>query len=138
MGIDPEGKLYGVTEALVDLLEGKIKAYGDGQNLFLGDIIRLFRIKYEYGLTIDDATLKLMNVTLFQAYQEHYDNYCSAVAMSAQNAGTQKQLRKLLNVARDPNQVFGDLESLFWGLVEILRARDALKQAHLPRPEPSR
>jgi len=54
IGIDCEGNLYGDLSALEDLLRGEARFSGDEMNVMLGDVLRLLRLKHQFGLKISD------------------------------------------------------------------------------------
>jgi len=53
LGIDMEGNIYGHIDSLKDLLEGKVRLFGDGTNFRIGEILRFLRLKHEFGLKLD-------------------------------------------------------------------------------------
>ena len=51
MGVDPNGQLYGRVDAIDSIKENRVDLIGDTHNLDMGNILRLIRIKYEFGFT---------------------------------------------------------------------------------------
>ncbi|MBP7051492.1 MAG: hypothetical protein KBE65_10800 [Phycisphaerae bacterium] len=55
MGLDPSGRLYGHREALTNWLGGVARLKGDlkkGRNLWPPAILKLFRLRYQFGLAV--------------------------------------------------------------------------------------
>ncbi|MBU1042884.1 MAG: HEAT repeat domain-containing protein [Candidatus Omnitrophica bacterium] len=66
LALDCDGNIYGRKEALIDLLEGKIKVYGDRHNFFSGEFLRLLRLKHQYGLEISEEDYQLIKDTILE------------------------------------------------------------------------
>ena len=70
MAIDCEGNLYGRTEALSDLLSGRIRIAGDGY-LTLGSMLRMLRLKHQFNLDISAGDYRFIE-TASRQYVRQY------------------------------------------------------------------
>ncbi len=64
LAIDADGNLYGPRESLQKLLDGEASVLGNGENFGINDILRLLRLKYQYGLKISAENNELIKTAL--------------------------------------------------------------------------
>jgi len=106
MAIDCDGNLYGKTDSLYDLLSGRASISGDGDNFSIGGILRLLRLKHQFGLYISDKDYALMRNTLekYKTGELKISNLLREVSNSV--------LNKLLDNARDRESAYRELNDL--------------------------
>jgi hypothetical protein len=112
MAIDHKGRLYGRVDAIDDFEEGKVVLAGDGFNLSIGIVLRVLRLKHEFGLRIlkDDHRNMVDTLNQYKAKEVPLPGFVIETA--------QKQVDKIMETAIDPEQAQRELESL--GIIEIL------------------
>lgn len=106
MGIDCEGNLYGCIDSLVDLAGGKARIIGNKDDLAIGDILRMLRLKHQFGLHLLDSDYQLMKETM-QRYMRGEKTISSKVREVAI-----RQMEKVLTTALDKNAAQKEMEEL--------------------------
>ena len=113
LAIDCDGKIYGDTDSLKDLLRGVVKLSGDGENLTLGNILRLLRIKHQFGLKILDHDYALVRKALKTLKDDGLNILDEIVPVY------ERLVQKLSDTALDRNAAKMELGDL--GLLSLLK-----------------
>jgi len=106
MAIDCYGNLYGYTESLQDLLKGRVRVVGDGNNFAIGDILRLLRLKHQFGLEIYSQDYELVTKVLNQYARGELSISEAILPM------IKEQMKKVLDDAVDRKAAEEELEKL--------------------------
>ena len=106
MAIDCYGNLYGYTESLQDLLKGRVRVVGDGNNFAIGDILRLLRLKHQFGLEIYSQDYELVTKVLNQYARGELSISEAILPM------IKEQMNKVLDDAVDRKAAEEELEKL--------------------------
>ena len=110
IGMDYKGNLYGKVKALEDLKNGKVRISGDGHNFTMGHILRLLRVKHEFGLKIPNEDYRFVKKTL--------DRYRSGDMPLPRIDIAYRQANKVLEKAVKPTAAKGEMKEL--GIYDIL------------------
>ncbi|MFC1754287.1 methyltransferase domain-containing protein, partial [Thermoproteota archaeon] len=127
LSMDCQGKLYGnYRQALEDLRRGRVRIAGGGVNFVLGDILRLLRLKHQYGLKIEWRSYIMLKRALSKLR--------GGVGVSAgmMSPGNRSQLEKTLTKAQDRDAAKRDLEKL--GIFSIVEQIEALESKGASSP----
>jgi hypothetical protein len=125
--IDAEGNIYGDTSALQDLLQGKLTVQGDGTNFGINDVLRVLRIKYQYGLQIsneDEQSLK-------NAASRYQNQSLPPIVLEV----ARDQIQKLLTSAVNKESAQQELEAL--GVSPLIDKSRTAPQSSSPVVEPN-
>ena len=93
MGLDAWGHVYGRVEAIEAYKQGNVYLVGGLKNLSIGNILRLFRLKYQFNLNISQEDIVLVK----QAIAGYLENSRPVESLQVRQA-TQQQLDKLLAI----------------------------------------
>ncbi|NQT06997.1 MAG: methyltransferase, partial [Candidatus Omnitrophica bacterium] len=64
-----DGTVYGNIHSVKDVLEGKATLWGDGYNFGINGILRLLRLKHQFGLMISGEDYVLINDTIAEYFE---------------------------------------------------------------------
>jgi len=123
MAIDCYGNLYGYTESLQDLLKGRVRVVGDGNNFAIGDILRLLRLKHQFGLEIYSQDYELVTKVLNQYARGELSISEAILPM------IKEQMNKVLDDAVDRKAAEEELEKL--GISALIKKNDYMKNTSL-------
>lgn len=124
MAIDADGKLYGHQEGLKDLLAGRAGVLGRPEGFFMGDILRLIRLKHEFGLDIGSSD-ELVRKKL----ADYRTGRVKGLKLTARELPVVERLiAKVLDTAKDREAAQADLDEL--GITELVN--DEKKIAFMP------
>ncbi|MGE5308213.1 MAG: dephospho-CoA kinase, partial [Deltaproteobacteria bacterium] len=110
LAIDCDGRLYGNFRALDELAEGRAGIAGNGRNFGIGGVVRLLRLKHEFGLVIVDEDFAIMKAAVQASRQ-------GRKLLPGESQVIERQLAKLKAGARSQAEVSGDLIEL--GLIDL-------------------
>jgi len=123
LAVDCDGYVYGAMGALADVLEGKAGLVGDAENFFLGDIVRLLRLKHQFELAISDADYKLIRDTIAK-YKTGELSLALPDSTGAQRqiiiSAIHRQIEKVLSNAKDRAAAMRELDEL--GILSLVGA----------------
>ncbi|MCR4336464.1 MAG: hypothetical protein NUV91_01475, partial [Candidatus Omnitrophica bacterium] len=125
LGLDHQGGLYGRVAALDDFDQGIVRVAGDGNNFAIGNIIRLLRLKYQYGLQILEDDEALMRETI----RKYNDGELPLPDVILKGV-VERQMDRLVATARNPAAAMDELEEL--GIYELLTDRMGLNLEFSP------
>ncbi|MDD4980957.1 MAG: ATP-binding protein, partial [Candidatus Omnitrophica bacterium] len=118
LAIGCNGRLYGRLGALNDLLAGMIRITGEVNYFSIGIILRLLRLKYQFGLRILDNDHALIKRRIAE-----YTNGERSILENAEIV--RKQYNKVINTSFDPGAAKREIEYL--GIGALL---DRISQNH--------
>jgi hypothetical protein len=115
MGLDTDGNLYGYQESLDNLKKGVAALRGDtqnGVNLWITSILKLLRLKHEFGLSIPEKDYGLIRRIL------------AAKSRNAQNPpeDIDREITKVIIHARSPKAAILELQDLGFSVNENVAA----------------
>lgn len=105
MGLDASGRLYGHRQALTNWLNGVARLTGDvkdGRNLWPPAILKLFRLRYQFGLAVVRSDYELMKSILAK----------SGPGDTGPTSPTTRELHAIMNVASDKDRLARELAGL--------------------------
>ncbi|PIQ84146.1 MAG: hypothetical protein COV75_03755, partial [Candidatus Omnitrophica bacterium CG11_big_fil_rev_8_21_14_0_20_63_9] len=115
-GLYSDGRVVADPQALEDLSLGRLRIVGDGENFFLGDVLRILRLKHQFGLAVSQEDAQTVRARLDAYRQERL------VLAPSELPAVEQVAAKVIRTARDPEAVRAELESL--GVPQLLeRAR---------------
>ncbi|MDD2689036.1 MAG: aromatic amino acid lyase, partial [Candidatus Omnitrophica bacterium] len=116
MAMDCQGNLYGRVDSLEDFEQGRVRLAGGGANLAIGDILRLFRCKHQFGKEIPEDDYRLVVATI-----QRYISGELPLPERIIRFVVERQIDKLLETAQDRKAALEELRDL--GIYELLRKK---------------
>jgi hypothetical protein len=110
LGIDADGNIYGDVESLRSLKDGRLTIWGDGSNFGINDILRILRLKHQYGLAVSDADYQTISNRAGQYQRMQLPDLAVRIA--------REQVGKLLAAAQNVEEAKEELARL--GLTGLL------------------
>ena len=124
MAVDSSGRLYGHVEALEDFDRGLVRLTGGRDNLKIGDVLRMLRLKHEYDLIISEYDYQIIRATI--------DSYISGdlpLPETIMRNVVLRQLVKIEETALDHELAMRELDQL--GLLRLLKDKLGIDYAQL-------
>ncbi|MBZ0167640.1 MAG: copper transporter [Candidatus Omnitrophica bacterium] len=124
MAIDSRGRLYGHVEALQDFDRGLLRLTGGRDNLKIGDVLRMLRLKHEFDLIISEYDYQIIRATI-----ESYINGDLPLPEDIMRNLVLRQLIKIEETALDRELAMRELDQL--GLLKLLKDKLGIDHAQL-------